>query len=44
MLGENELILCLTDADIKDLIDCKERNQNPTDILEDMYYTLCKKG
>ncbi|MBO7459108.1 MAG: hypothetical protein J6T80_07645 [Paludibacteraceae bacterium] len=44
MLGENKLILCLTDTDIIEMIDCKERNQNPTDKLEEMYYTLCKKG
>ena len=44
MLVENELILCLTDADVRDLIDSKERNQTPSDILEDMYYALCKNG
>ena len=44
MLGKNELILCLKDTDVRDLIDSKERNQNPSDILEDMYYALCKNG
>lgn len=43
-LHENEIILCLSDKDIKQMIEQKARNQNPTEMLENMYYALCAQG
>lgn len=43
-LGEHELVLCLTDEDIIEMIELKDRNQSPTDLLENIYYALCEKG
>ena len=43
LLSENKLVLCLSEEDIMDMIRLKNNGQNPTDSLENMYYSLCKK-
>lgn len=42
LLEDNKLVMCLSDANLKDLINQKINGQNPLYNLENMYYTLCK--
>lgn len=42
LLSEKKLVLCLNDADLKNMINQKTNGQDPLDSLENMYYTLCK--
>ena len=42
LLEDNKLVMCLSDANLIDLINQKVNGQNPLYSLENMYYTLCK--
>ncbi len=42
LLSEKILVLCLTDADLKNMINQKINGQEPLNSLENMYYTMCK--
>lgn len=42
LLEENKLLLCLSDANLIDLITQKTNGQNPLCSLENIYYDLCK--
>lgn len=42
LLEENKLLLCLSDANLIDLINQKTNGQNPLYSLENLYYSLCK--
>ena len=42
LLSEKKLVLCLSDANLTDLINQKMNGQEPLDSLENMYYTMCK--
>lgn len=42
LLSEKKLVLCLTDANLIDMINQKMNGQEPLDSLENLYYTMCK--
>ena len=42
LLSEKKLVMCLTDSDLKNMINQKMNGQEPLNSLENIYYTMCK--